>query len=98
MLNDPAAIMILGDSRGVPMSSIGYNTLVKENKFNAVDKKAIDQIRKAKIDIPSPYFEHNRIQELVRSIFEGVSLGQLSDDEAANRLINETNQALRSLK
>lgn len=98
MLTDPVAIKILGDSRGTPISKIGYETLVKEGKLKPIDRKAIDQIRKAKIDLPSPYFEHPRIQTLIREIFEQVSLGKISDEKAVDRLINETNKVLQTIQ
>jgi oligogalacturonide transport system substrate-binding protein len=98
LLTDPSAIKILGDSRGTPITKIGYDTLIKEGKLKQIDKKAVDQIRKAKIDLPSPFFEHSRIQTLVRDIFEQVSLGKISDEKAADRLINETNQVLDKIK
>jgi oligogalacturonide transport system substrate-binding protein len=98
MLTDPVAIKILGDSRGIPMSKIGYETLVKEGRLRPIDKKAVEQIRKTKIDLPSPFFEHARIQQLVREIFEQVSLGKISDDKAAERLTSETDKILDKIK
>jgi oligogalacturonide transport system substrate-binding protein len=98
LLNDPVAIKILGDSRGIPMSKIGYETLLKEGRLRPIDKSAVEQIRKTKIDLPSPYFEHARIQQLIREIFEQVSLGKISDDQAVDRLIGETNKVLEMIK
>jgi oligogalacturonide transport system substrate-binding protein len=98
LLTDPSAIKILGDSRGIPVSKIGYETLVKEGRLRPVDRTAVEQIRKAKIDLPSPYFEHARIQQLVREIFEQVSLGKISDDKAADRLTTETDKVLNTIK
>jgi oligogalacturonide transport system substrate-binding protein len=97
MLNNPAAIKVLGTSRGAPMSKIGFDQLSKDNVFKPIDVKAINQVRKAKVDAPSAYFESNKMQEHVRSIFEAVSLGKSTDEEAVNRLTTETDQVLRNI-
>jgi oligogalacturonide transport system substrate-binding protein len=98
LLTDPVAIKVLGDSRGIPMSKIGYETLIKEGRLRPIDKSAVEQIRKTRIDLPSPYFEHARIQQLIREIFEQVSLGKISDDKAVDRLTSETDKVLEMIK
>lgn len=97
LLNNPEAINILGQSRGAPMSKIGYAQLVKENKLLPVEKKAIEQLRKAKVDVPSAYFEHSQIQGYMRSVFEQISFGKISDEKAVELLTTETDKILRSL-
>jgi oligogalacturonide transport system substrate-binding protein len=98
LLTDPAAVKVLSDTRGIPMAKSSYDLLAKENLFTALDMKALAQLKKAKIDPPSAWLESARIQELLRSIFETVSLGKSTDEEAADRLINETNQVLKSIQ
>lgn len=97
LLNNPEAIMVLGASRGAPMSNIGYDILVKENKFITAEKDAINQLRKVAVDAPSPYFEHAKIQEHMRATFEKVSMGTISDADAVKLLTVETNKILKSI-
>jgi oligogalacturonide transport system substrate-binding protein len=94
MLNDPEGIRALGTSRGAPSSKIGYDLLVKENRFLPVEKKASDQLRAAKVSVPSPFFEHNTIQQHVRMVCEQISMGKISDEEAARLLTVETDKIL----
>jgi oligogalacturonide transport system substrate-binding protein len=97
LLTDPAAVKVLGDSRGIPLAKSAFDLLDKENKFTALDKIAYNQFKKAKIDAPSAFFEHAKIQELVRSIFEQVSMGKITDDVAVERLTTETNKVLAGI-
>jgi oligogalacturonide transport system substrate-binding protein len=97
LLTDPAAVKVLGDSRGIPLAKSAFELLDKENKFTALDKIAYNQFKKAKIDAPSAFFEHAKIQELVRSIFEQVSMGKITDDVAVERLTTETNKVLAGI-
>jgi oligogalacturonide transport system substrate-binding protein len=97
MLTDPAAVKVLGDSRGIPLAKSAFELLDKENKFTALDKIAYNQFKKAKIDAPSAFFEHAKIQALVREIFEQVSMGKITDAQAVERLTTETNKVLGTI-
>jgi oligogalacturonide transport system substrate-binding protein len=98
ILTNPAAVKVLGGSRGAPLAKSAYDLLEKENKFTALDRTAFAQFRKAKIDAPSADLEHSKIQELLRSIFEQVALGQTTPERAAERLTTETNKVLASIQ
>jgi oligogalacturonide transport system substrate-binding protein len=98
MLTDPAAVKVLGDSRGIPLAKSAFELLQKENKFTKLDLAAYEQFKKSKIDAPSAFFEHAKIQELIRSICEQVSMGKATDDQAADRLITETNKVLKTIQ
>jgi oligogalacturonide transport system substrate-binding protein len=98
MLNDPEAITILRDSRGIPASSIAYNQMLQAGAVSSIDKKAYETIRTSGLDMPSPYFEHMKIQELIRDICEKVSLGKLTDEQAADRMTAEANDILTVIR
>lgn len=98
LLNSADAAQILGTSRGAPMSKTQLDVLTKQNKFTALELKAMKQIQSAKIDYPSPLMEHNRIQQWVREVFEKAALGKITDAQAAKMLVEDTNAQLRRLK
>jgi oligogalacturonide transport system substrate-binding protein len=98
MLTSPEATKVLGTTLGTFVTKTGYETTIKEGKLDSLSKKGFDLIRKMKVDAPSPYFEHARIQELIRAIFEEVSLGKTTPEKAADRIINETNKVLKSIQ
>jgi oligogalacturonide transport system substrate-binding protein len=83
---------------GTFITKTGYETTIKEGKLDALSKKGFERIKRMKVDAPSPYFEHAKIQELIRSIFEEVSLGKTTPDKAADRIINETNKVLKTIQ
>jgi oligogalacturonide transport system substrate-binding protein len=98
MLTSPESVKILGTALGTLITKTGYETTVRENKIDSLSRKGFDQIRKMKIDDPSPYFEHAKIQELVRAIFEEISFGKTTDEKAAERLTTETNKVLLTIQ
>lgn len=98
MLTDLEAAKILGTSRGAPMSKTQLDYLIKSNAFTPLELKAMKQIQSAKIDIPSPLMEHNRIQQWVREVFEKIALGKITEAEGAKLLVEETNAQLRRLR
>ncbi|MBS1156893.1 MAG: hypothetical protein H6R07_2817 [Proteobacteria bacterium] len=98
LTTDAEAIKILGTVRGAPVSKTQMDVLLKDKKFTDLELKAMKQIQSAKIDIPSPLMEHNRIQQWVREVFEKAALGKISEQEAAKMLVDETNAQLRRLR
>jgi oligogalacturonide transport system substrate-binding protein len=98
LTTDPSAIKVLGTSRGIPLTKIGLATLQKEKKITVLDEKAQAQFKKTVINVPSAYLEHAKIQSLLKSIFEEVSLGKISDAQAVERLTTETNKVLNAIK
>lgn len=98
LTTDAEAIKILGTVRGAPVSKTQMDVLLKDKKFTDLELKAMKQIQSAKIDIPSPLMEHNRIQQWVREVFEKAALGKISEQEAAKMLVEDTNAQLRRLR
>lgn len=97
MLNSPDAADILGTVRGVSMSTPYRAQLLKNNKFTAVEMKAMKQIESTKIDTPSPIAEYSRMQSWVREVFEKAVLGKITEQEAAKMLVDDTNAILRRI-
>lgn len=98
LTTDPEAVKVLGTSRGIPLSKTGLATLQKENKITKLDEKAQAQFKKAVIDVPSAYLEHAKIQSFLKSIFEEISLGKITDAQAVERLTTEADKILVSIK
>jgi oligogalacturonide transport system substrate-binding protein len=98
MMTDPKAILTLGDSRGIPLTKTGASVLEKAGKINEMSRKALEVYNKRKIDMPSAYFEHAKIQTLVRSICEEYALGKTDQNKAAERLISEVNAVLKTIQ
>lgn len=97
MLTDPAAVKVLGNSLGTLITKTGYDVTTKDGKMDPVAKKAFDQLMKSKVDAPSPYFEHAKMQAYVREVFEQVALGKITDEQAVERLTTETNKVLKTI-
>lgn len=98
MMTDPKALEILGAERGIPMTTTGFKVVTSTGKVLPAQMKAQEFLAKTKVEMPSPLFEHARIQAFVREIFEQVSFGKLSEKEAADRLVNEGNQILSRIR
>jgi len=102
LLCDPEAALILGRTRGVPLVDSQFQLLVKEKKLPELELRAYEQIKKQKlagnIALPSPLFEHARMQKFMREVFETVAYGKTSDQDAATRLIEDGNALLRRIK
>jgi oligogalacturonide transport system substrate-binding protein len=101
MLTDPEAARILGLTRGMPSADSQYNVLVAEKRIQPAEIKAYELIKKQKdsgnITLPSPLYEHPRMQTFIREVFEGVAYGKVSDQDAAKRLLEDGNTLLRRL-
>lgn len=98
LVNSPEAIKILGTVRGTPMSKSQMDYLIRENKFTALELKAMKQILATTIDEPSLLMEHNRVLQWAQEVFEKVALGKITEDQAAKMLVSGTNTLLRRLR
>ncbi|MFT4174361.1 MAG: ABC transporter substrate-binding protein [Rhodocyclaceae bacterium] len=101
MMTDPEAARILGLSRGMPSADSQYKTLVADKRITANEIKAFQLIKQQKdsgnITLPSPLYEHPRMQKLIREIFEQVAYGKISEQDASKRLQEEGSALLRRL-
>ncbi len=102
MLTDPEAARILGKTRGVPGAQSQFDLLVRENALPPLELQAHAQIREQKlagrIELPSPLFEHARMQKFMREVFETIAYGKTTDVAAAKRLVDEGNALLKRIK
>ncbi len=101
MLTDPEAIRVLGVSRGIPATNIGFQILSKEDRLKPIEVKAYARIstqQKANaITPPAAAFEHPRMQKFVREVFEQVGYGKITVDEAAKQLAEQGSTILQRL-
>jgi oligogalacturonide transport system substrate-binding protein len=98
MLTNPEAVKILKDTRGIPLAKSAVALLKKENKISPLDIEAAKEFARVKIDVPSAYVEHARIQEHLRLVFEQISLEKITDEQGVIRLTDETNKILASIQ
>jgi len=89
LMNDPEAIRILGDSRGIPASKVAADILVKDGLINKPVAFAHDIVMNGDAPQLSTFFEHPKMQELYRSTMEQLSYRKISVKEAAARLVEE---------
>ena len=102
MLTDPEAAQILGRTRGLPSAEAPFKTLLDAKKIPPLELAAFEQIKVQKaagnIELPSPLFEHARLNKFMREVFETVAYGKTTDQDAATRLVNEGNALLKRIK
>lgn len=102
LTTDPQAADILGRTRGVPAARVPFERLVRDNKLPPLELEAYEQIKAqrqaGRIDLPSPLFEHARMQKFMREVFETVAYRKTSDAEAARRLVEEGNGLLKRIR
>lgn len=98
LLTDADAVRIQGTTRGIPATRTGYTLLMKDKKISAVQLKIRSYIQKNKPPLPSPWFEHVRIQDHIRGVFLDYESGKTDEEAAAHRLLEDTNEILRCIQ
>ncbi|MDN3921283.1 ABC transporter substrate-binding protein [Roseateles violae] len=102
LLTDPEAAQVLGRTRGLPSADAQFQILLDAKKIPALELAAYQQIKTQKragnIELPSPLFEHARMNKFMREVFETVAYGKTTDEAAAQRLVNEGNALLKRIK
>lgn len=102
LLTDTEAARLLGRTRGVPAARDAQALLLKEQRFPPLELQAAEQIgvqRSAgRITLPSPLFEHARLQKLMREVFETVAYGKADAPTAARRLVHQGQALLQRIK
>lgn len=94
LMNDPEAVKILGDSRGIPASKVAADMLVKLGLVNKPVAFAHDIVMNGDAPQLSTFFEHPKMQELYRSTMEQLSYRKISVKDAAARLVDEGGEIL----
>jgi oligogalacturonide transport system substrate-binding protein len=95
LLNDPEAVLILGDSRGLPSSAVALRTLSDAGKIGAAQQEAARILTEATGPMMSPLLEHPSVQEVLRDTIEEFAYGQLTAEEAADAILSGLQRALR---
>ena len=97
LLNDPEAVLILGDSRGLPASAVALQTLDAAGRLGAPNVEAARIVAEASGPVMSPLIEHPAVQEILRNAIEEFAYGRLTAEEAADQILNDLRRALRRL-
>jgi oligogalacturonide transport system substrate-binding protein len=102
LTTDTEAASLLGRTRGIPAARNAMDLLVRERKIPPLELSAHQQILAQKqagaIPLPSPLFEHARMQKFMREVFETIAYGKTTDVQAAHRLVDEGNSLLRRIR
>lgn len=102
LLTDPEAAALLGRTRGMPAALQARQRLLDDPQLPALERQAHAQIEAQRqagaIPLPSPLFEHARLQKFMREVFETVAYGKTTDQAAAQRLVDEGNALLRRIQ
>jgi oligogalacturonide transport system substrate-binding protein len=102
LLTDPEAALLLGRTRGLPAAREPLALLQREKRFPPLELEAAAQIHAqraaGRIVLPSPLFEHARLQKFMREVFETVAYGKTDARSAARRLVTEGQALLQRIK
>ena len=102
LLTDPAAVRILGRTRGLPASRPALEMLRAEGKLPPLELEAHAQIAAqrdaGRIPLPAPLFEHPRMHKFMREVFETVAYGKSDAPTAAKRLREQGQALLQRIK
>lgn len=97
LLNDPAAVKVLGATRGIPSSKAALDVLNKEGKVKPVQLEAYKRVMEPSSPGVSPLNEHPRVTEAFDTNFEAFAYGQQSAEDAAAEIIAGINEALTGI-
>lgn len=98
LMNDPDAIDILKDSRGVPASKVATARLAEQGMIDPNVAAAYELVQQGNGPVPSPLNEHPKVREIFADYLESVAYGQMEAEEAAAEIIDEMNRAIRSFR
>ena len=98
LMNDPEAIDILGDSRGLPASRAASERLAAEGGVDPNVAAAHDLVLAGAGPVPSPLNEHPKVREIFGDYLEATAYGQIEPEDAAAEMIDEMNRAIRSFR
>lgn len=97
LLNDPDAVKVLGDSRGIPASKVAFETLKAANKIGGPVADANATVMSTDGPAVTPFDENPRIRELFMTALETVAYGQAKPKEVAKDLIADWNSILERM-
>ena len=93
LLNDPEAVLILGDSRGLPASAIALETLTEAGKLSPELIAATEIVAKSTGPAVSPVNEHPAVRDAFQSAIEEFAYGQVTAEDAAAMIITDGQRA-----
>lgn len=97
LLNDPEAVLILGDTRGLPASKVALETLSKAGKISPVQEESARIVAESTGPAMSPLIEHPSVQEVLRDSIEEFAYGSMTAEETAETIITGLERALRRM-
>jgi oligogalacturonide transport system substrate-binding protein len=98
LLTDPEAVKVQGGSRGISAVRSAMNQQVRDNSLSPIQIKVMNLMKKNPPAKHSPWFEHIHVSEYIYRTFSSYIEGQINEDEAARRLVDEVNQILRTIR
>ena len=98
LLNDPEAIEILSDSRGVPASKVAFDRLAEKDLINPNVAAANGIVLEGTGPVVSSFNEHPRVREAFADYLENIAYEQISAEDAAEGMIDDINRALRQFQ
>lgn len=98
LLNDPDAVDILKDSRGIPASKAATARLTEQGLIDPNLAAAYELVQQGNGPVPSPLNEHPKVREIFGDYLEAAAYGQIEPEDAAAEIIDEMNRAIRSFR
>ncbi|MDR7124639.1 ABC transporter substrate-binding protein [Pseudotabrizicola sp. 4114] len=98
LLNDPQAIEILSDSRGVPASKVAFDLLSEKDLIHPNVAAANSIVLEGTGPVVSPFNEHPRVREAFADYLENMAYDQISAEDAAEGMIDDINRGLRQFQ
>lgn len=93
LLNDPEAVLILGDTRGLPASAVALKTLTDAGKLSPELIAATEIVATSTGPAVSPVNEHPAVRDAFQSAIEAFAYGQVTTEEAAAMIIKDVQRA-----
>lgn len=93
LLNDPEAVLILGDTRGLPASAVALKTLTDAGKLSPELIAATEIVATSTGPAVSPVNEHPAVRDAFQSAIEEFAYGQVTAEDAAAMIIKDIQRA-----
>jgi oligogalacturonide transport system substrate-binding protein len=97
LVNDPEAITLMGDQRGLPSSETAAKQLLDSGKISAQLVEANSFVMAASGPTVSPYNEDPEVRDIFQSTLEEFAYGQIDAATAAQTIIDGVNARLGEL-
>ncbi len=98
MQTDPEALDILGAERGVPANTVAYSYLIDTGGITDNMMEMKDMMENTDTVQKSPYYEEPNVREAFLTVMDEFMYGELTSEEAAQRMIADVNTALDNIQ